>query len=232
MEEKTMFVAFDGGDGAGKSSQLNFLIEFLKENNIDHYIFDMGGFEYTKKYLYALKNHKLNCSTELRELLYYYEGRLFTDYYRKLKKDTVVICDRWFLTYVAYGQLNGIELDELKFFLQNLEVPDLYFYLDISPEISLNRIKQNREGFSAPEIGLKNKMSDDECENDRNFIKTQTKIREYYKIAINNINCKITEINADQDIQKIKDIIIESFIIKYKELKNNGFRCGGKQQIF
>lgn len=224
-----MFIAFDGGDGAGKTSQLEFLMDYLKENSIEYYIFDMGGFEYTKKYLYALKNHKLNCSPELRELLYYYEGRLFTDYYKRMSNTTVVICDRWFLTYIAYGQLNGIECDELKHFLKDLAVPDLYFYLDVTPEISLQRIKKNRKGFSKPEIGLKNALSDDENENEQNFIKTQNKIREYYEIAIKNMQYGVVRVNAEQDINEVRNVIIERFTEKYEEIKNNEYRYNNKQ---
>lgn len=224
-----MLIAFDGGDGAGKTSQLKLLADYLNENSIDYYIFDMGGFEYTKKYLYNLKNHKLECSPELRELLYYYEGRLFTDYYKRISNATIVICDRWILTYIAYGQFNGIELNELEFFLKDLAIPDLYFYLDVSPETTLKRIKKNRKSFSAPEIGLKNTLSNDESENERNFIKTQTKIKEYYENAIKNMQYSIVRINAEQDIREIQNVIIANFIDKYEELKNNEYRYSNKQ---
>lgn len=216
-----MLIAFDGTDGVGKSSQLRLLIEYLTEKKIDYYFFDMGGFELTKKYLYDLKHHKYECSPELRELLYYFEGHLFSNHYETLNEKTIAICDRWLLTYFAYGQFNGINYAELKRFLSGLVKPDLYFYLDLSPEIALERIKKYRK-FDSPEIGLRNKMSENEDENNKNFLNTQNVIRSYYKTAINNIDCTITKINANQDIDIIQKYIRDEVIKKYEEIINGG----------
>ena len=201
-----MFIAFDGNDGAGKSTQVDYLIDYFKEKNIRYYYFDMGGFEPTKKYLQNLKHNKYNCSVELRELLYYFEGNLFSDFYRSIEENTTVICDRWLLTYLSYGQFNGICLKELNIFLHKLIRPDLYFYLDIPVNISMERIKKYRQ-FDGPEIGLKNEISNDESQNIRNFVNTQEKIHNYFNEAIKILDCDVIRIDATQSKDEIRAFI-------------------------
>ena len=174
-----MLVAFDGLDGAGKSTQLEMFIEFLDKHEIENYFFDMGGFEHTKKYLYKLKHNEFNCSAELRELLYYYEDRLFSDFYLEnyCSDNKIAICDRWLLTYLSYGKYNGIPAKEIQYFTEKLIRPDLYFYIDITPEDALKRIKRYRN-IDKAEIGYKNQLSSNENTNESKYLEVQKETNE------------------------------------------------------
>lgn len=211
-----MLIAFDGVDGAGKSTQLKMFTDFLGNNEIEYYFFDMGGFEYTKKYLYGIKHDDYNCNAELRELLYYFEGRLFTDFYLD-NYDTnskVAICDRWTLTYLSYGQYNGISLEEVLYFTQKLVKPDLYFYLDIDPEVALERISQYRK-IDKAEVGFKNQLSDNEIINRKKYLQVQRKIRNNFLDAINSFSPAVISIDGNGCVDDIHKTIIEKFVEKF-----------------
>lgn len=177
-----MFVAFDGIDGAGKTSLVQSLNEYLKSKGKSSLVYDMGQEGFLDSFFNDLKNKRLYCSPEIRELLYYYEGTLFQKNVINNvihKKDNYVIVDRYLLTYLSYGPLNGIPKDTIFTLLNDLSWPDIYFYIDISPEASLKRISKYRK-ISVAEVGYKNYLQEDEKQNYKMFLNHQKKVRNNY----------------------------------------------------
>lgn len=208
-----MLITFEGIDGAGKTTQILNLYEKLRQEGIKCYKFDMGSYPIISRYIQESKCPENKVSPPLREILYYFEGHLFSDYYRKqlLKTYEVVLCDRWLLTYFAYGMNNKMRYEEIQFFTKGIARPDICFYFDLSPEISAKRIRQYRE-FDWPEIGYTNEFPKGEGKNIENFLETQKKIKENFQKLIFQSDYTIEIIEAEDDKEIIKEII-------YKKIK-------------
>ena len=59
-----------------------------------------------------------------------------------LKKDKIVISDRYFFSTLAFGAAEGLSLNYLIKIKNKFLVPDLTFILKVRPEICLQRIKK------------------------------------------------------------------------------------------
>jgi len=139
------FIVFEGGDGSGTTTQLSMLCDRLK--TIDKFEF-FSTFEPTdgqigKIIRCALKKEMSFCPETLaflfaadrNEHLYGQNG-----VFSHVKRGALVISDRYALSSLVY---QGIECgDELPNLLNSFfPAPEITFFLDIEPEIALNRVK-------------------------------------------------------------------------------------------
>ncbi len=192
-----MFIAFDGIDGSGKTTLATMLFNAFSEKGYTVELYDMGNFGVIDDYLSQLKNRKERIPAELRELLFYLEGKLFSEYV-EANETKVIITDRYLLTYYAYGPINGIEQEHVKKITQTMKKPNYYFFLDVCPEDALKRISKYRK-IDPPEVGYAIPLSDDEKVNQKNYLKAQTKIYENYNLAIKNTEMNIHRIDGTQE---------------------------------
>ena len=89
----------------------------------------------------------------------------------------VVLIDRYYLTYRAYGPLNGWSRDDVLYFTRNLTEPDYYFVLDIRPEDAVERIRRDRE-LTVSEVGYGAATRDPAQRHTRSrFVEFQSKVR-------------------------------------------------------
>lgn len=176
-----MFIAFDGMDGAGKNTQMEAVRDYLERRGYNVVQLDFGGSPYFCKYLKMINDGLLQIPAEIRELIYYFEG-LFTNIncIQNSVNSDVILIDRYYLSYFAYGIENGVSENEIAFFTQNLIEPDLYFFLDCDVNETLNRIKKYRT-FDAAELGYKERKHSVGMDEEKRFILFQTKVRENYK---------------------------------------------------
>lgn len=195
-----MLIAFDGIDGSGKNTQVELLYSSLLKDGFKCEILDFGGNPVLKKYISKINKKEIDVPTEIRELIYYFEG-LFVSHEIKGKDDKIFIIDRYYLSYLAYGPLNGMKLEEIKYLTQFIPEADLYFYMDIDPCRTYKRIKKYRD-IDLPEIGFKDETNGNEKENA--FMDFQKKVRENY---IQNLNKNHIVIDASLDMNKIHEIV-------------------------
>lgn len=69
---------------------------------------------------------------------------------RQMRKKTIIICDRWFLSTLVYqGVMNGMPTESLFsiFRLSNCIAPDLCFLLDIDPSAAKKRMGKPRDRY-------------------------------------------------------------------------------------
>jgi dTMP kinase len=144
LSSRTGFlVAFEGIDGAGKTTQANLLGNRLREEGYDCVVFKeptMG--EWGRKIALMSKNGRMLSGEE--ELKYFYEDRredVKNNIEPALEKGKIVIMDRYFYSTMAYQGAKGLDPDYIE--QKNLEIapkPDLVILLDIDTNTARDRI--------------------------------------------------------------------------------------------
>ena len=148
-----VFVAFEGPEGAGKSTQLRRLAQTLKAQGLEPLVTkEPGGTpvgEHVRRTVLLEPDLEINPITEF--LLYSASrAQLVADVLKPaLTADRTVLCDRYTGASVAYqGYGRGLPLG----FVQGLSAevtggltPDLTLLFDLEPEIGLARVAQRGE---------------------------------------------------------------------------------------
>lgn len=200
------FIAFEGGDGSGKSTILEMIYDYLVSNEIKCIkTREPGGIKISediRSIILDTKNTEMDRKTEA--LLYAAARRqhLVEKVIPELNKGTIVLCDRFIYSSLAYqGYARGIDIKEISKinkFAVGEYMPDLNVLFDVSPEVGLSRINKNKNR----EV---NRL-------DLEKIDFHKKVMEgYYKLVEEN-NDKFVIINAEKSIDEVfnevKEIII------------------------
>lgn len=148
-----MFITFEGVEGAGKSTQVKNLEEYLNNKDFKTLVTRQpGGSELGKHVRNLILNPELNDKpSDLAEMFLYLADR--SHHVEKtilpaLENNIVVISDRYVDSHIAYqGYARGFDLEKLKYLnsiaSKNLE-PDITFLFDLDPIIGLNRVRFGR----------------------------------------------------------------------------------------
>jgi dTMP kinase len=163
--KKNLFIAFEGIDGSGKSTQVKLLTENLK--NAGHKVY--ATCEPTDSPIGSIIrnifNHRIEAdhrtiaglfvADRLDHLLNKTNGIL-----KKLEEGYTVITDRYYFSSYAY---HGTHMDmdwviEANSLSADLLRPDLNIYIDILPEVSMARLNKGRSSLELYETleNLKN----------------------------------------------------------------------------
>jgi dTMP kinase len=148
-----IFITIEGGEGAGKSTLIHALAQ--KAQAIGHEVMitrEPGGIPIAEA-IRAVILQKENTAMDARtEALLYAAARrqhLSEKVLPALQRSVVVLCDRFVDSSLAYqGHARGLGLEavwEINRFATEGCMPDLTLYLDLDPEIGLERIQQNGE---------------------------------------------------------------------------------------
>ena len=199
--KKGKLVTFEGGDGAGKSTQLKLLKDYLEREKIEFILTrEPGGTEVSEKIRKILKSKENKICAECEALLYAAaRAELVNEIILPaLKEGKTVICDRFIDSSLAYqGQARGLgeeavlKANELA--LKGLK-PDLTFFLDIAPDISFKR-KGGADG-------------DDRLENEGEAF--HRKIYECYINLASREKGRICKLDATQNPEHIHEEIIRT----------------------
>jgi len=148
--KKGIFITIEGTDGSGKTTQIRNIEAFLRELGYEVVITrDPGGTEISesiRKIILDPDNVKMARTTEL--LLYYAaRAQLANELINPaILEGKIVICDRYIdSTYVYQGFGRGFAretIDKLNDISLSGILPDITFFLDISPEVAMKR-RQN-----------------------------------------------------------------------------------------
>ena len=203
---KPRFISFEGGEGSGKSTQIKLLAKKLAKYGDVITTREPGGTieaEIIRNLL--VKGEKNKWSGVVETLLLHAARKDHIDkvIVPNLNNNKWVLCDRFkesTIVYQGYGKNVDIKLIKKldKLITDNL-TPSLTFILDIDPKIGLKRSIRKANTETRYE-----KMS----------LSFHNKIRKAFKkiASTNKRNFKL--INANQDIDLIKDIIWNEVIKK------------------
>ena len=208
-----MLITFEGIDGAGKSTQIKKLVDYLNDLGTEVVTLrEPGGTEVAEKIRHILLESRHEISP-IGELLLFSASRaelVQEVIIPALANSKIVILDRFFDSTTAYqGYGRGIDLELLRSIISISTcgiTPDITFYLDITPEEALKRKFAEKSlplAFDSEEL--------DRME--RSGVEFYRKVRQGYLDIMRNSNGRFVFIDALEpatDIhRRITDILKE-----------------------
>lgn len=150
---KGKFITVEGGEGAGKSSNLAFIKQLLENTGIEvMFTREPGGTQLGEDLRELLLGHKHTGMSDDTELLLMFAARaehLHQKILPALQSGKWVLCDRFTdATYAYQGGGRGIDIERIKQlenWVQGSLRPDLTLLLDLPVEIGLKRASQRSE---------------------------------------------------------------------------------------
>ena len=140
------FIVFDSLDGAGNSTQVKLLADYLNKIGEKTHITKEPTSGLIGGLIKSQLTHDWKSSPECLQLLFSADRayHLEKEIIPLLKKGVNVISDRYFFSTMAYGNLEIKDLDWLIEINKKFILPDLTFFLKVSPKICIQRIKKDR----------------------------------------------------------------------------------------
>ena len=141
---KAPFISFEGGEGAGKTTQVELLRRRLESMNLPALVVREPGTTPLGEQVRDIIKSRDNVPAADALLFMAARAQLMADVIvPKLKNGTTVICDRFADSTMAYQGYGGnLNLDRLRHaneLATNEVVPDLTVLLDVTPETGLQR---------------------------------------------------------------------------------------------
>ena len=204
--KKGLFISFEGGEGVGKSTQIELLKTSLTKKNLNVLSTrEPGGTkegELIRKFL---------VSGEINSWDSYSESLLFNALRREhinkiinpsLFKGDIVLCDRFIDSTIVYQGVGGginqtLLLSLHKNFCYDL-YPDITFFLSLDPKLGIDRTlsRNNKTENRFENMGLS----------------YHQKIQDGFKALSDKNNKRFFEINAELSIEKISNQIYDHVI--------------------
>jgi dTMP kinase len=197
------FIVFEGGEGSGKSTQARALYSRLRRVGYDVvYTHEPGGTMLGEKLRRWVKWGR--DVTIPAELLLFLASRsqLVTKVIRPaLEKGSIVVCDRFTASTIAYqGYGRGMDLgllESLNNFVTDGLAPDLVFLMDLDAEAGLSRKKRKWDAFEREEFIFHQKVRDGYLE---------IAIADPEKWAV--INAELPEVQVEEIIwEQVRDFL-------------------------
>ncbi len=150
--KKGIFVTIEGPDGAGKSTQLNYIQKFFQKTNRE-VIFtrEPGGTpigEEIRKVILDTKNKEMDSKAETLLYLAARAQHVSQLILPALKKGKIVVSDRYMdstTVYQGFARGLGKDVEEINNWVINEAVPDLTIVLAVNPEIGKARRENRKE---------------------------------------------------------------------------------------
>ena len=197
--KKAIFITFEGSEGCGKSSLIDFLSSYLRRRKYRVKVFREPGStkigERIREILLDKKNKEMGRLTELLLYLACRSQLIQEKLIKTLEENDFVICDRFSdstLVYQGYALGLGKVVDKAVDIFSLGVKPDLTFWLDSDVRSALKRVKRK-----------------DRIES-RSLL-FHEKLRKGYRILQKKYPARIKRINADVSLDKMKEELIAQF---------------------
>jgi dTMP kinase len=149
--ESGLLVAFEGLDQSGKQTQAERLRDRLTSAGRSVRLLSFPDYETVigAEIGRALRGER-DYTADVMQLLYVanrYEWK--SEILRAKDAGTVVVCDRYLASSIAYGEAQGLDATWLSEIQKYLPQPDIAFLLDIPPEVSARRKTVDRDKYES-----------------------------------------------------------------------------------
>lgn len=149
-----IFISIEGADGAGKSTQVSLIKEFLEKSFGDREVIftrEPGGTTIGESIRALILDPKNEAMSDMAEALLYAASR--AQHVKQVIKPAldagkIVICDRFIdssIAYQGYGRKLGDCVRVINEYAVEGVMPDLTIYISVTPEVSKARVMDGRE---------------------------------------------------------------------------------------
>lgn len=200
--KKGIFITFEGGEGAGKSSLIESIKANLSKKNLNLvFTREPGGTSFGEEIRNLLLKNRVEKVSSKAELCLFLASRaqhIQDVIIPALKANKIVLCDRYNDSSVAYqGYARGLGIEEVLSFSSYIiedAQPDLTLYLDIDPQIGLSRVKSKYDRIESEKITFHQKIREGFLQLAKKFpqrikiVDASRSKEEVFKSAMNYIN--------------------------------------------
>src|SRR3972149_1492191 len=138
--KRGFFIVFEGLDGAGKSTQIAMLKDWLKRMKLRTFTTKEPTENITGNILkIAMRMEKLSPTTDALLFAADRSEHIDKEIKRRLKKGQIVILERYVYANIAYQTAQGVSERFIKNINDFAVKPDLTILLDVHPETALRR---------------------------------------------------------------------------------------------
>ncbi len=199
---KGLFITIEGGDGSGKSTQIDLLTEYFKNHGREVLLTrEPGGTVISEKIREIILDKDHMEMDDMTEALLYAAARAqHTAEFilPNIRNGSIVICDRYVDSSVVYqGHARELGIDDVEsinaYATQGTK-PDLTILLDLSPELGLAR-KKNQKALDRLELQADS---------------FHLKVNEGYKILADRHPDRILCVDASESIDAIHKVIVSA----------------------
>ena len=201
---KKPVIVFEGIEGSGKSSHLNYVSKYLRKKKIPHLkIREPGGSFNAEKIrkLILNKNTKFNKTTDL--FLYLASRSENLDLLRKYYKKKIILIDRFIDSTIAYQHYGfGLDLRFVKYLNKNVIKK---FHVDFTFLNVVNNKNMKKRLKKRKNLNRYDKFKDKFYTNVQNgYLKLMKKNKKFYQLIDSNLEIKY---NKSLIINKIESLI-------------------------
>ncbi|MBQ0080778.1 MAG: dTMP kinase [Alistipes sp.] len=158
-----MFIVLEGLDGAGKSTQIQLLENYLQQRGLQSEYLHFPRYD-SKPYGSLISSFLRGEFGSLDEVDPYFVAMLYAEDRMQissrikqwLQQGKVVVVDRYVLSNIAYqgAKMHSMEqtkalsewIFNLEYNIFSIPKPDISFFLDVPFKFTINSLKKNREG--------------------------------------------------------------------------------------
>ncbi|THB79769.1 MAG: dTMP kinase [Desulfobulbaceae bacterium] len=141
-----LFIVFEGIDGTGKSTQIKMLSDYLVQNG--HEVLQTreptDGPYGRKIRSYYTNREQITAQEELELFILDRMEHVRNEIIPALQRGIAVLCDRYYLSTVAYQTAAGLSTGEILEKHDFAPIPDLAFILEIEVKEAIRRITMSR----------------------------------------------------------------------------------------
>ncbi len=190
MMQKGAFICIEGLDGSGKTTHAKLLVEKLKKSHNAIFTAEPSsgkiGTFIRKSFLYG----KERPSSVIEALLFAADRieHLNNEVLPALNIGRLVICDRYIYSSLAYQGSTGLNLDWIKDINRHALQPDLAIFIDVAPEIVLQRLNRKKSIMEK--------------------LETQRKVREIYLRFV--ANGELMRVNGDGTLDEVAETLFST----------------------
>lgn len=197
---KGLFITLEGGDGAGKSTQIRNIEKYFTGKGLKVlHTREPGGTPISEKLRDILLDNNNTEMSPVTEMMIYAAAR--AQHVREkvmpaLERGEIVICDRFVdssVAYQAYGRCLGDMVADVNRYATGGLIPDMTFWMDIDPQAGKAR---------AAKAGELDRLELEQMD-------FHYRVYEGYRKIAENDPDRVRRIDASENVEKIRDHIYE-----------------------